>query len=118
MSARVGLSEIGHAEAMKKPPTAPKGLTAGARSFWTKLQAEYVVVDAGGLALLEVATRAFERMEQARAILKKEGVAVRDRWGQVRAHPLVVVERDARSGLLMALRNMNLDIEPTRQQVR
>ena len=101
-----------------KKVAAPKGLPTVARAFWRRLQAEYSITDAGGLTLLEVAARAFARMEEARAILDKEVCVVRDRWKQPKPHPATVVERDARSGLLMALRGLNLDVEPTRQQGR
>ena len=98
----------------RKAPSAPAGLGQRAREWWRKMQAEYAVVDAGGLALLETAARAYGRMEQARALLDKEGVTTVDRWGQRRLHPAASVERDSRAGLLAALRCLHLDVEPVR----
>lgn len=35
-----------------------------------------------------------------------------DRFGQIKAHPLLPVERDARAAFLAGLRSLNLDFEP------
>jgi hypothetical protein len=40
-----------------------------------------------------------------------------DRFGQLRAHPAVAIERDARDQMLRALKLLNLDIEPLRGRV-
>ena len=45
-------------------------------------------------------------------MIKREGQSTRDRFGQPKAHPLLTVERDSRSGMLAALKAMNLDMEP------
>ena len=93
---------------------APKGLSAAARGWWRKLTAEYAIEDDGGRLLLEQALRSFDRAEAARALLDTDGVVVRDRWGQQKPHPAASIERDARAGMLSALRQMNLDVEPLR----
>jgi len=94
---------------------APKGLSKPAREFWARLQNEYEITDAGGLALLEQAARAFHRAEDARALLDKEGCVFKDKWDQPKTHPAAAVERDARAGLLAALRALNLDLEPVKK---
>ncbi len=58
-----------------------------------------------------VACQALDRLRQAQAILSRDGIVVRDRWGQLKSHPASTIEREARSGLLMALKAMNLDLE-------
>ena len=96
-------------------PEPPKGLSKPAREFWTRLQGEYEITDAGGLAVLEQAARAFHRAEDARAMLDREGCVMKDRWGQAKTHPAAAVERDARAGVLAALRGLNLDLEPVKK---
>ena len=59
---------------------------------------------------------AYDRAEAARALLERDGITILDRWGQVKPHPAAAIERDARSGLLAALRALNLDVEPLRDR--
>jgi len=90
-------------------PRAPQGLTPNARAIWTRLQREYQIIDAAGLAVLEQAVRSYERAEEARRQLAK-GSCVRDRWGQPKPHPAAAIERDARAGFLAALRQLAIEI--------
>ena len=39
-----------------------------------------------------------------------------DRFGQVKSHPLLSVERDSRAQYLAALKALNLDLEPLRDK--
>jgi P27 family predicted phage terminase small subunit len=95
-----------------RPARPPAGLCQASRAFWTRLVREYDIADAGGLALLELAAQAYRRLVEARGILDKQGVTVMDRHGQVRAHPLVNVERDARIAVVATLKQLGLDLEP------
>jgi phage terminase small subunit len=56
----------------------------------------------------------FDRMRAAQASIEQDGATAPDRFGQVKAHPLLSVERDARAAMLAALKAMNLDVEPLR----
>ena len=96
---------------VKRPgsPQTPKGLSAAARGWWRRLLREYAIDDEAGLLLLESALRQFDRAEEARAILAKDGLVLVDRFGQQKAHPAASLERDARAGLLAALRALSLD---------
>ncbi len=96
---------------MKK--SAPRTLSAEARRWWVQILAEYDVQDAGGLLTLQTALEAFDRMRQAQRTIREEGPTVLDRWRQRKPHPLLNVERDARAQMLMALKALNLDLEPT-----
>lgn len=95
-------------------PTPPPGLSKDAKSWWLEIQDEYGIDDPGGLLLLKTAMLAYDRMQQARDAICKEGPTILDRFGQTKAHPLLTVERDSRAGMLQALRAMNLDVIPTR----
>ena len=92
--------------------TAPKHLSREAKRQWQKLLLEYEIEDQAGLFLLQTGLEAFDRMREAQAIVKEEGMQVADRFGQMKAHPLITVERDARSAMLQAVKGLNLDLEP------
>lgn len=61
---------------------------------------------------LLVACESWDRLQEVKEILKKDGVSIRDRFGQVKAHPLLSTERDLNSTFLKAIKDMGLDIEP------
>ena len=90
----------------------PKGLRKAAGGWWLRLTREYDIADPAGELLLEAALRAFDRAEQARAELDRDGCTTRDSRDRPKAHPAASVERDSRSGMLAALRALNLDLEP------
>ncbi|GMR20200.1 MAG: hypothetical protein BMS9Abin36_0795 [Gammaproteobacteria bacterium] len=92
----------------------PKSLSTEAAKWWKKLAKEYVLDDEAGLLLLQTAFEAFDRMRQAQKQINKEGLTIKDRFGQDKAHPLCTIERDSRSQMLQALKTLNLDIEPLR----
>ncbi len=104
-----------------KPPKSrvkpPNGLSAEARAWWESIRTEYDVSDPGGLLILQSAVEAFDRMRQAQRRLKREGLTVTDRFGQSKANPLTLTERDSRSAMLAALKALNLDIVPTEPRV-
>jgi P27 family predicted phage terminase small subunit len=93
-------------------PPAPASLSVEARRWWKKLVSEYDIVDAAGLLLLGTALEAFDRMRDAQATLERDGATLSDRFGQVKAHPATVTERDSRAAMLAGLRALNLDLEP------
>lgn len=93
-------------------PKPPKGLRTDAVTFWRDIQREYGIEDHGGLRILEQASRAYARALEAEAILRKDGIVIRDRWEQPRPHPAVAAERDARAQVTAALRALDLDVDP------
>lgn len=90
----------------------PSHLSAAARKLWVQLNTEYDLADASAQALLELALVAYDRAHEARVILAKQGLVVRDKNGKVRAHPMCAVERDAAKTFGQTLRLLNLDVEP------
>jgi P27 family predicted phage terminase small subunit len=91
---------------------APSHLSTEGKSWWRKIVTEYEISDDTGLLMLQTALESFDRMRSAQRVIKREGQSTRDRFGQPKAHPLLTVERDSRSGMLAALKAMNLDMEP------
>ena len=96
----------------KSTQSAPEALSVEARSWWKRLAKEYDISDEAGLLLLQTALEAFDRMRTAQAAIAEDGVTIKDRWGQVKQHPLLAVERDSRAGMLAAIKSLSLDLEP------
>ena len=95
-----------------KKPAPPAHLSKEARELWRDIVTEYGIDDAGGLSVLKTGLEAFDRAAAARQAIDKDGMTIVDRFGAQKPHPLLSCERDARSQWLMALKNLNLDIEP------
>src|SRR4051794_759408 len=97
-------------------PKPPAKLPPEARGMWQQLQQEYGIVDEGGRVVLAAACEAFARMREAQALVDKEGLTVEDRFGQKKPHPAIIVERDMRTQILAALKQLNLDLELPRDR--
>ncbi len=101
----------------EKRANAPKALSPEARKWWREVMKEYEIIDPAGLLLLQTALESFDRMRGAQESIAAVGATVTDRFGQLRAHPMITVERDARAAMLAALKALNLDVEPLRDGV-
>lgn len=92
----------------------PKHLSAEACKWWQQILDEYDIDDPSGVLLLQTALEAFDRMRQAQGIISEQGATIKDRFDQIKSHPQLTVERDARSQMIQALKALNLDLEPLR----
>ncbi len=91
-----------------KKSSPPTHLSASAKVLWRKLTADYVLDDAGAELLLQSACESYDRLQEARKLIDKEGAVMRDRWGQAKPHPACGIERDARGQMHAALRLLKL----------
>jgi P27 family predicted phage terminase small subunit len=102
---------------MTKPPAklpkAPKQLSKEAKGWWRHF-VEGWELDKPALLVLESALECFDRMRAAQALITEEGMVTTDRFGQQKAHPAVLVERDAKGNMLRHLKQLGLDLEPLR----
>lgn len=80
--------------------------------MWAEILKEYSIDDAAGLRILRVALEAYDRAQAARASIDRDGMTVHDKFGQVKPHPLLPIERDSRAAFLAGLKALNLDLEP------
>jgi len=103
-----------NSNAMKnpKPPKPPASLSDEAKGWWKQITEVFVVDDPAGYLLLGTALESFDDMRKAQAVLEKEGMTIKDRWGQQRQHPATLVLRDSRNLMLRSLKALNLDIVP------
>ena len=91
-----------------KKPAPPAGLSAAARAWWRRLVNDFGIEDSAGLLLLQTAMRAFDRMQDAATLIRRDGVVIDDRFKQKKPHPAAQIERDARAGMITALRALRL----------
>jgi hypothetical protein len=89
----------------------PAGLSDEAAALF-KQYCEGFAFDAHALTILARAMESFDRMREAQRVIAKEGICIRDRWGQPKQHPATLVERDSRAAFLRALAALHLDVEP------
>jgi len=91
-------------------------LSAEAKRWWRRITAEYALDDEAGRLLLQTALEAFDRMRECQAAIGQDGAVVEDRFGQKKPHPALTAERDSRSQMLAALKQLNLDLEPLKNR--
>ena len=70
-------------------------MTQEAKSWWRKITDEWELGN-DALLVLRGALEAFDRCQQARKLLEKEGLVVLDRFKQQKVHPAAAIERDSR----------------------
>jgi hypothetical protein len=86
----------------------PTHLGAEGTALWERLRADYTIEDAAGLALLRSVCECRERITEMRARIAKDGPLQPDRWGVLKAHPGLAIERDSRVAMTAALRALRL----------
>lgn len=90
-------------------PKPPDHLGESGRQLWVALHEDYEILDADSIALLETACVCADRLAQARQIIAEEGPIARDRYNSPKMHPAMLVEKDARAGLIQSLKALDLD---------
>ena len=96
-----------------KTAVAPKHFAAREKQLWREFVTSHRFEDSPSLTLLTTTLEAHARMRRCREQIDKDGEAVTDRWGQIKSHPLLSAERDARSSFLAGLRALHLDLGGT-----
>lgn len=92
-------------------PAPPPHLSPRAVDYWVTLTGAYAL----GLHELELLRRlceAIDLADEARQLVATEGLTVTDRYGQVKAHPAVNIERDARIAIARLTRELDFAPEP------
>ncbi len=95
----------------------PESLEEPERDIWKRILLKYQVDDEPALRILQSSLEAHQRMRQCREVIDHEGMQQLDRFGQAKAHPLLCVERDARSAFLAGFRHLGFE-ETTVEQPR
>lgn len=90
-------------------PEPPSHLSPEVSEWWRSVTADYAL-EAHHLRLLQAASEAWDRMQQARQALADHGsLTFSDPNCNIRAHPCVAMERDARTAFARLVRELDLD---------
>ncbi len=92
-------------------PKPAKDLSIEARKLWKRIARE-IVMDEPAVVLLNILCQEWDRLTEARQILKAKGIIVKDRFGQEKPHPACAVERDAVTAVSRAWRLLGFDLIP------
>jgi P27 family predicted phage terminase small subunit len=95
---------------MKNTP--PRHLQPTTKRWWRSVVDEWVLNE-HHVRILSLACEAWDRGQQAREILEREGLTYVDRFGQPTARPEVAIERDSRLAFARLVRELDLDSEVT-----
>jgi P27 family predicted phage terminase small subunit len=98
-----------------KPTRAPQGLATATAAWFRSVCRDYVL-EPHHVRLLTLACRAWDRAEQARELLDREGLTTKDRYGTSKTHPAVTIERDCRTQFARMVRELDLDTEAPRSE--
>jgi P27 family predicted phage terminase small subunit len=89
---------------------APRHLSAASRKLYADIQRSYEL-EPHHDAILTKALEALDRADQARDEIGAGPLTVTSRLGEVKPHPLLAVERDARGQFNTLMKALGLDIE-------
>lgn len=95
----------------KRRQRAPDHLQPATGQWWRSVQDDYLL-EPHHVRLLTLAAEAWDRCQQARAVLDRDGLIYLDRFEAPRARPEVAIERDSRIAFSRLIRELDLDVEP------
>jgi hypothetical protein len=96
-------------KAARQPAASAVELRGRAADLWREVQASWNL-DAAAVELLRCACESLTRADECAAIVNAEGPVVRDRWGQTKAHPAALLERDLRGQAARQLAALGLTL--------
>lgn len=94
---------------MTKMIKPPKHLRKESSAFFAQVMSDYSL-DSHHVILLAKACDSLDRIEEAREIIKAEGLTFLDRFGSPRANPAVAIERDNKISVARLFRELGLDL--------
>ena len=94
---------------LRKELQPPPHLTKDTRDWWVTVVSEYDL-DSHHLRLLRLACEAWDRAQEAREVLAREGITFKDRFGRPAKHPAVSIEEQARIGFARLVRELGFDV--------
>ena len=94
---------------MPKTTKSPKHLHKGSAAFFNHVMSEYTL-DEHHVILLTKACESLDRIEEAREIIKNDGLTYIDRFGSPRVNPAVAIERDNKIAVARLFRELGLDL--------
>ena len=98
------------------PSSPPSSLGEPGIKLWRSIMKQYVIRDAGGLAILEMACISRDRSSGFAAIIKRDGAMIRGKEA-IKEHPLLKHEREERALESRLLQKLGLNVEAVRPSV-
>ena len=92
-------------------PDPPQPLGPAGTALWRAIRAEYGIQDQGGITMLMVGCRAWDRAERLREAIDRDGDVVHTRSGVPKAHPAIRDEVQARAQVMRAIEKLGLNFE-------
>lgn len=92
-------------------PKAPEHLQPDTRKWWLSVHSDYAL-EPHHTRLLTLAAESWDRCQQARAAVDRDGITVGTADGGLKAHPAIAIERDARLAFARLVRELDLDVDP------
>jgi hypothetical protein len=100
----------------QNPLAPPPALGEAGTRLWHSIHADYVIDDAGGLAMLTQICAAADRVAEYASTIARDGSTIRTKAG-LKDHPLLRHELAAQSFIVRSLHRLGLDIEPARHEI-
>lgn len=95
----------------------PPHLAPETQHWWQSVTGDYEL-EGHHLRLLRLACESWDRCQQAREILDRDGLTTITESGGLKAHPAIGIERDSRLAFARLLRELDLDAEPPPDRAR
>ena len=96
---------------------APRHLKPATKRWWVSVVTTWELQE-HHVRLLTLAAEAWDRSQEARALVDKEGLTVPTGGGGAKLHPAVRVENDCRLSFARLIRELDLDLEAPKEASR
>ncbi len=96
---------------------APAHLRRETAEWWRGVHRDYTL-EPHHVRLLTMASEAWDRAQEAREAIAKDGITVTTKDGGIKAHPAVGIERDCRLAFARLVRELDLDVDGPAQDRR
>ena len=93
-----------------RSPTPPNHLGEPECEIWKHTFSEYDLSTDIAVDVLRTALEAHRRAREAREAIERDGMTVVGRDNQMKPHPLLAVERDARAQWLAAIKQLGIEL--------
>jgi phage terminase small subunit len=88
--------------------TPPSTLSDAARKWWRTIVTTFELEE-WHILLLNEAAHSWDRAQEARRIVDRDGPVTYDRWNQAKEHPATRIERDSMAAFLKCWRELDID---------
>jgi P27 family predicted phage terminase small subunit len=92
------------------PPPPPDHLGEPERAIWRRVFEDFKHSTHLAADVLRSGLESHQRARECREAIERDGATVEGRDGQLRAHPLLAVERDSRAAWLAAIKLLGLEL--------